>query len=137
MADDLVVGSFNEVSGLGAQIEVEPIAEGGQNEFVHQRPKGITWSNITLKRGVTDSESMYRWFKQVSGDSFSGNRDKFEYKSCAILALEVDGGISREWAIYEAIPVRWTGPSLSADSSDIATEELEIAHHGLHTSSFI
>lgn len=135
-ADGLWLGAFNEISGLGAQIDVSPIPEGGQNEFIHQRPSGIQWNNIVLKRGVTDSEGLYQWFKEVSGDSFAGNRDKFEYKSCVILALEPDGSISREWAVYEAIPVRWTGPTFSADSSEVAVEELEIAHHGLHTSKY-
>lgn len=137
IADDVLIGTFNEVSGLGAQIEVVPIPEGGQNEFVHQRPAGITWNNITLKRGVTDSEGLYQWLKEASGDTYAGNRDKFEYKSCVILALEPDGSITREWAIYEALPVRWTGPTFSADSSNVAVEELEIAHHGLHTSAYI
>lgn len=137
IADDVLIGSFNEVSGLGASIEVVPIAEGGQNEFVHQRPAGITWNNITLKRGVTDSEGLYQWLKEVSGEYYSGNGDRFRYKSCVILALEPDGGVSREWAIYEALPVRWTGPTFSADSNEAAVEELEIAHHGLHTSTYL
>ncbi len=136
-ADGLWLGAFNEISGLGASFEVQRIPEGGQNEFVHQRPAGISWNNIVLKRGVTDSEAMYRWFKASSGEAFAGNRDRIEFKSCVILALEPDGGISREWGVYDSFPVRWTGPTLSADSSEVAIEELEIAHHGLRTSRFI
>ena len=136
-ADGLWMGAFNEISGLGASLAPELIPEGGQNEFVHQRPSGITWNNIVLRRGVTDSEAMYQWFKQSSGEKFAGNRNRIEFKTCVILALEPDGDISREWEVYEAFPVRWTGPTLSADSSDVAVEELELAHHGLRTSKFI
>lgn len=136
-ADGMWLGSFNEVSGLGAEIEVETIPEGGQNEFIHQRPSGIRWNNITLRRGVTDSEGMYKWFKESSGEKFAGNGDKFKPLHCVILTLEPDGGISREWAVTDAFPVRWTGPTLSADATDVAMEELEIAHHGLRTSAFI
>ena len=39
----------------------------------------------------------------------------------------------REWAFYDAFPVRWSGPTLSASASDVATETLEIAHHGFRT----
>ncbi len=134
LIDDVPIGAFNEVSGLGAQIDVVEIPEGGQNEFVHQRPNGITWSNITLKRGVTHSEGLYQWLKEVSGDYYSANDDKFRYKHCALLALDADRWPVREWTIMEALPVRWSGPTLSADGSDVAMEELEIAHHGLHTS---
>jgi hypothetical protein len=28
------------------------------------------------------------------------------------------------------IPVKWQGPSFSAESAKVATETLEIAHHG-------
>jgi hypothetical protein len=28
------------------------------------------------------------------------------------------------------IPVRWSGPQLSLDSPKVATETLELAHHG-------
>jgi hypothetical protein len=28
------------------------------------------------------------------------------------------------------VPVRWTGPSLNPDSPKVATETVEIAHHG-------
>jgi len=28
------------------------------------------------------------------------------------------------------VPVRWTGPSLNVESPKIATETIEIAHHG-------
>jgi phage tail-like protein len=35
-----------------------------------------------------------------------------------------------QWDLTGVIPVRWTGPSLSAESAKIATETLELAHHG-------
>ena len=34
------------------------------------------------------------------------------------------------WTLTGVIPVRWTGPSLSVDSPKVATETLELAHHG-------
>ncbi len=35
-----------------------------------------------------------------------------------------------EWTLTGVIPVRWQGPAFSADSPALATETLEIAHHG-------
>ncbi len=34
------------------------------------------------------------------------------------------------WGLLGVIPVRWTGPSLNLDSPKVATETLELAHHG-------
>ena len=34
------------------------------------------------------------------------------------------------WTLMGVVPVRWTGPSMSVDSAKVATETLELAHHG-------
>ena len=34
------------------------------------------------------------------------------------------------WQLEGVIPVRWSGPQLSPDSPKVATETLELAHHG-------
>jgi phage tail-like protein len=35
------------------------------------------------------------------------------------------------WNFVKAWPAKWTGPSLSAKSNDVAIETLELAHEGL------
>ena len=35
-----------------------------------------------------------------------------------------------EWGLLDVVPVRWTGPSLNVESPKVATETIEIAHHG-------
>jgi len=45
-----------------------------------------------------------------------------------------DGVVVATWGLIDVVPVRWTGPSLNPDSPKVATETVEIAHHGfLHT----
>jgi phage tail-like protein len=34
------------------------------------------------------------------------------------------------WSLEGVIPVKWQGPSFSAESPKVAMETLEIAHHG-------
>jgi len=38
------------------------------------------------------------------------------------------------WALSDVIPVRWTGPSFNSESSKVAVETLELAHHGFRVS---
>ena len=45
--------------------------------------------------------------------------------------LDADGQAVRAWAFELAFPVRWTGPVLSAGGTDVAGEELEVAHGGM------
>jgi phage tail-like protein len=37
----------------------------------------------------------------------------------------------RAWSFADAFPVRWAGPTLSANVGAIAAEELELAHGGM------
>jgi hypothetical protein len=51
-------------------------------------------------------------------------------KTAIIEARTLDGTVVASWALSGVVPVRWSGPQLSADSPKVATETLELAHHG-------
>jgi phage tail-like protein len=39
------------------------------------------------------------------------------------------------WSFTRGLPVKWTGPSFNAGQSQVAFEEIEIAHEGITISS--
>lgn len=129
--DGVPIGTFTEVSGLTAEIDIDKIEEGGQNQFVHQFPGRMSWPNITLKRGVVDDDNLFAWFARTSGDGLHSAGDKVVMHSGAVTLLSENGERLRSWKIDRAFPVKWTGPTFAATSNDVPTEELEIAHHGL------
>jgi phage tail-like protein len=128
--DGLEIGNFMEVSGLEVSIETEDVTEGGQNSFVHKLPGRMTWPNINLKRGATKSNNLLKWLNEASGESFTANGNKVTRKTAAITLLDRTGARIMSWNIDGAFPVKWTGPSFAAESTDAVTEELEITHHG-------
>lgn len=128
--DGVDIGRFMEVSGLEVSVETEDITEGGQNSFVHKLPGRMTWPNITLKRGVTKSDNLLKWLNEASGESFAANGNKLARKTAAITLLDRTGKRLRSWDFDGAFPVKWTGPSFAASSTDAADESLEITHHG-------
>ncbi len=128
--DGVDIGRFMEVSGLEVSVETEDISEGGQNSFVHKLPGRMTWPNITLKRGVTKADNLLKWLNESSGESFSANSNKLTRKTAAITLLDRTGKRLRSWDFDGAFPVKWTGPSFAASSTDDASETLEITHHG-------
>jgi phage tail-like protein len=132
--DGLQIGSFTEVDGLQAEVAVEDLEEGGQNQFVHRLPGRMTWPNITFKRGVTDSDNLFAWLQASAGDEFGRNGNKLERKSAAVTLVSDKGERLRAWELAAAFPVRWRGPSFAATSTELASEELEIAHHGFQSS---
>jgi phage tail-like protein len=51
-----------------------------------------------------------------------------------IVALSSDGQKVASWGLTGVFPVKWQGPSFSLDSPKVATETLELAHHGFLSS---
>ncbi|MER7079895.1 conserved hypothetical phage tail region protein [Saccharopolyspora kobensis] len=120
--DDL--GRFHTCSGLGAQVEVEQFAEGGNNGFSWQLPTRITWTNITLTRPVTkDTAKISRWLAQTIR--------RAERKNGEIVALKPDLTPIARWQVLGIVPISWQGPSFDPGSAEAAVETLEIAHEGL------
>lgn len=128
--DGLEIGQFMEVGGLEVSIETTTVVEGGQNSFVHQLPGRMKWPNIVLKRGVTQNDNLLAWLNRTSGEQFTANGNKLARSTAAITLMGPGGTRLRAWEFDGAFPIKWTGPRFAADSTNSATEELEIAHHG-------
>jgi phage tail-like protein len=131
--DGLTIGAFTEVSGLSVQIDVEEVAEGGQNQYTHRLPGRMKWPNLVLKRGVTNADNLFEWFAQSSGEGFAGAGNKIQPRNGAVSLLDAAGNPVRTWRFTDAYPVKWTGPRLAASSRDLAVEELEVCHHGFRS----
>lgn len=122
--DGIYVAGFSEVSGLEAETEVEEFREGGLNGYVHKLPKGIRYPNLVLKRGMTKSPVLWSWYESTMNGTIAR-------KSGSVVLQQPDGKEFGRWNFYDAYPVRWSGPQLSASSSDVAVESIEIIHSGL------
>ncbi|EOD65560.1 MULTISPECIES: phage tail protein [Amycolatopsis] len=117
------LGAFSSCDGLGCEFVMEQREEGGNNGMVWQLPTRIKYSNIKLSRPVTEASSQItKWFASLA----SG----IERKTATIEARTLEGKVIASWALEGVVPVRWSGPQLSPDSPKVATETLELAHHG-------
>jgi phage tail-like protein len=127
--DDEELGFFNSCEGLGMEVVIEQREEGGNNDFVWQLPSRTKYSNIKLSRPLTkDTEKVTKWFAQAVQQGTKNAK-----KTGVIKAMTVKGTEIASWALVDVIPVRWTGPSLNPDSPKVATETIEIAHHGFRS----
>jgi phage tail-like protein len=121
---------FMEVTGLEMRMQVEDYPAGGLNGTVLKFPGRISWSNITLKRGVVarrdplDKSDLWAWFKGYV-DGMGERRDG------VITLNDASGEARRAWAFRRGLPLRWLGPALDASRSAVAVETLEIAHEGI------
>ena len=122
--DSLVVAGFSEVSGLQAETHIEDYREGGVNDHVHKLPKETTYSNIILKRGITDSEVFWKWHQDVVNG-------KIERRNGYIVLLDSEKNETWRWNFLDAYPAKWSGPDLRADSDAVAFESIELVHNGI------
>jgi phage tail-like protein len=133
--DGIEVGRFTECQGLEVEVEVETFNEGGVNGFEHKLPGRMSWPNLTLKRGLTVDNKVFEWFNEAAGNTPAGT-GKTSRGTMGITILNSMGEPLRTWRVYDAIPVKWTGPSLANSDDEIPTEELEVAHHGFESETF-
>jgi phage tail-like protein len=114
------VASFTECTGLESTLEVEEYQEGGLNDRVHKLPSRFSFSNITLRRGVTLDPQLRIWHQSL----LKGNTER--RNGLIVVFSEAQLPIVA-WRFERALPVRWIGPTLNATQSDASIETLEIA----------
>lgn len=120
-------GAFNEVKGLGGELEVMAHAEGGNNDFVHQLPVRHSWSRIVLSRGVVREPGLWYWYTAGLTQSLGARRDG------AIILLTPGGTPAMAWIFKGGLAAKWSGPELNGTANAVAVETLEIAHQGILT----
>jgi phage tail-like protein len=122
--EGLLVGGFTDVNGLESRLQTEPYREGGVNGFVHQLPTTAEATNLVLRHGLTASSALWNWYDETS----SGVVHR---KNGTVMLLDRRQIPVMWWNFRNALPVRWSGPTLDARGGEVAFEEIELAHEGL------
>ncbi|MEE1940291.1 phage tail protein [Streptomyces sp. TRM 70361] len=122
--DGIDLGPFNTCTGLGVEVEVERRVEGGNNDFVWQLPSRITYPAVTLTRPLTaDSARVTQFLASLPQQVTRG--------TAQITALRPNlSETIVQWSLRDVVVVGWTGPSFDPSRSEVATESIELAHHG-------
>ena len=123
--DGITQAKFSECSGLDATVEPVEYREGGDNTTVRKLPGRATYSDITLKWGLTDSDELWQWHKQL----IQGNVQR---KNGSIVVYDLANAVEvARWNFVSGWPTKWEGPSFNATASEVAIETLTIAHEGI------
>jgi phage tail-like protein len=115
---------FSEVGGLTSETDVAEYREGNEETTVRKIPTKTKFSNLTLKRGMTDNHDLYKWRRLVE-------QGKTQRLPGTITLLDEARKPALVWKFYEAWPVKWAGPAFNAKNNEIAIEELNLAIEGL------
>ena len=121
----LCKASFAECDGLEMTQDFKTIRSGGANDHAYRVPGTISYSNLTLKRGVTDSFDLWTWF----ADSIA---DPFLRANAEIVMLAENGSTEgARFQLSRCLPVKLKAPALNAKDGAIAVEEFQLAYERL------
>jgi phage tail-like protein len=119
--DGITQAGFQECSGLDSQTASIDFRLGDDPMHMRKLTGLNTFSAISLKRGVTDSDELWKW-RQTVVDG------KTERRNGSIVLLDEKGAEKLRWNFSNAWPSKWTGPSFNSTGNTIAVESLEIMH---------
>lgn len=117
---------FAEVSGLNIEIEVVAVRDGSSAVDSGAKIPGIRkFSNIILKRGIMKGDNeFFNWINTKSNGDI-------QRRDVVINLLDETHAPIFTWKLKNAFPIKYIGPVLVADDSQIALETLELTHEGL------
>ncbi|MEM8583167.1 MAG: phage tail protein [Bacteroidota bacterium] len=126
--DEEKPATFQEVTGISAQMETAQINEGGENQFVHKVPGGVRYENLVLKRGMIQIHSA---FHQWCYQSLNGNpSQRIEPKGLRVDLIDAqseNNKVLMRWIFEKAYPTKWKVGQSSTDGEQII-ESLEFAY---------
>ena len=122
--DGIAQAGFQECSGLDATTDVVDYREGADPNHVRKLPGLNKFTAVTLKRGITDSDELWKWRQTVLDG-------KTVRKNGSIVLLNEAGEEKLRWNFMDAWPSQWTGPSLNSTSTAVAVETLVLTHEEL------
>lgn len=119
------VGSFSEASGLAADGDITDYREGTDGENSVRKLTGLRkYPNITLRRGYTRNDVLWRWYRNV----LNGERDR---RSGSIVLRNEAGEPVIRWNFENAFINKIEGPALRANANEVAMEAAELVHEKL------
>jgi len=126
--DGISQAGFSEVTLPDASGDTIEYREGENVTAAHKIPELRKHPNIVLKRGLTNSSDLCKWFKNTGDRGHKSLR-----RNISLVLLDEVGNEAARWNFVQAWPTKYDPPDLSAKGgkgNTIAIETLEIAYEG-------
>ncbi len=123
--DGITRMGFKQCSGLDSSTTATKYREGTDPTLgQRQLPGLLSFSNISLQRGISDDRALWDWRNNVAMGSVLR-------RTISIILRDDAGNEKIRWNVKNCWPTKWTGPSFDATSDAVAIEQLELAHEGI------
>jgi phage tail-like protein len=118
---------FQEVTAIGMEVAVAEYRNGNERENQVRKITGLAkYANLTFKRGVIGSLSLYGWLDQIR------NGDQNAVRTVTIqLQSEDHTQTVQTWKLLRARIIKHTSGPFNARGTDVAMEEMVLAYERL------
>lgn len=121
--------SFQEVSGLKLEMEVEERREGGANGAVYHLPVKFKHGNLILKRALEPlSDGLEKWINDTMDGQFI---KKIVPVDISVSLLGADSVPLAKWTCTHAYPVKWDMGVFNSQTNGLVIETLELCYNEL------
>lgn len=119
--------SFQEVSGIGSEVDLEEYVEGGENRYVHRLPKAVKHPKLVLKRGIAKMTSpLVIWCRSVFEGGFIA---PIVPMPILVFLLNENKIPIRAWSFANAYPVNWEVEAFNSTKNEVAIEKIELSYN--------
>lgn len=118
---------FQECSNIGMEVTVAEYRNGNEKENSVRKITGLNKStDVTLKRGVIGSLSLYKWLNDIRNGNQAALRTIHIH-----LRSEDHSQTVQTWTLKRARIIKHVSGPMNAKGTDVAMEELTIAYERL------
>lgn len=115
--------AFSDCDGLEMTMEPRVVREGGNNQE-HIRLMGpISYTQLTLKRGMTKTNDLWQWF------AAAGQTGRVSTAQGQVRLIDAAGQARVIFTLTNCLPIKMRGPTLNAKTGELAIEEMQIVYY--------
>lgn len=121
-------GEFAECDGLDMTMEPRTLREGGNNTRQIHLVGPVTYGNLTLKRGMTPNQDLWKWFSTAVASPAAPTQRRGAAANAEITMLDAAGTPQVVYRLFDCLPLKLKGAALNAKDGLVAIEEMQIAY---------
>jgi phage tail-like protein len=128
VSNPLCSSEFSECDGLEMTMEPKTVREGGNNTVVTHLPGPVSYGNLSLKRGMTGNQDLWKWFNAAVANPAGGAVRRGVLADAEIVMQDATGTGKVLYHVFDCLPIKLKASPLNAKDGNVAIEEMQLAY---------
>jgi phage tail-like protein len=122
ISNPLCNAAFSECDGLEMTMDPKQYRSGGDNHRQVHLIQPVSYSRLTLKRGMTGNLQLWQWFAAATTPGQNARAQG------QVTMHDADGTPRLTFVLEDCLPTKMRGPQLNAATGLVAIEELQLVY---------